>query len=361
LQPHSVTRDAVLHDGRIRSVDFASPWRSFATSGFSPTAWLRLARLGAELARQGRRLEPSHPEGAVANDAESLADGLRRIAGSEVYESFLGPSFAATFDDEPERLSLAFGMLMLRLAAAGASLQSFAGGNGQFPQALARQVPVLTGCDVRAIESETDGARVSFRRLGRDSRVFADAVVVAVPGSQVAELCPKLAPGERAFFERVEYSRGMLVHLLLDRAPPRLPYSGIAFSRSEGLDLYGAALEHHKRDAAPAGAGSINTALTSDACDRMWRATDAEIVSLARANLARTPIGALEPCGTVVHRWETLLPRFAPGALRRLAAFRNRLERSPRIAFAGDYLISPTVEGAVTSGMRAATELARAL
>jgi predicted NAD/FAD-dependent oxidoreductase len=31
------------------------------------------------------------------------------------------------------------------------------------------------------------------------------------------------------------------------------------------------------------------------------------------------------------------------------------------MAFAGDYLIGPTAEGAVTSGMRAATEIARSL
>ena len=49
----------------------------------------------------------------------------------------------------------------------------------------------------------------------------------------------------------------------------------------------------------------------------------------------------------------------APGYLHRLDSFLSRVDRSPRLAFAGDYLVGPYVEGAVTSGIRAATEIVR--
>ncbi len=54
-----------------------------------------------------------------------------------------------------------------------------------------------------------------------------------------------------------------------------------------------------------------------------------------------------------------MLPIFYPGYLTSLARFGRRIERSPRIAFAGDYLLGPTAESALTSGMRAATEIGR--
>jgi predicted NAD/FAD-dependent oxidoreductase len=78
-------------------------------------------------------------------------------------------------------------------------------------------------------------------------------------------------------------------------------------------------------------------------------------------NLARTPIGRLQPVDAVVHRWSPMLPQLYAGYLPRLARFQARLERSPRLAFAGDYLVGPYTEAALTSGLRAATEIARGL
>ena len=45
----------------------------------------------------------------------------------------------------------------------------------------------------------------------------------------------------------------------------------------------------------------------------------------------------------------------------RLSSFLRRNDRSPRLSFAGDYLIGPNLEAAVTSGMRAASDVARSL
>ena len=68
----------------------------------------------------------------------------------------------------------------------------------------------------------------------------------------------------------------------------------------------------------------------------------------------------LEPIASAVHRWDPMLPLFPAGHLARLAAFHARADRSPRLTFAGDYLIGPYTEMALTSGLRAATEIARA-
>ena len=87
--------------------------------------------------------------------------------------------------------------------------------------------------------------------------------MLAVPGSCVADLCPKLTPTERGYFESVRYVSGAIVHLMLERRPAGLPYYGVAFPRPERVDLYGLAVDHHKNGVAPAGAGLLNAALTA--------------------------------------------------------------------------------------------------
>jgi len=338
VRPHARAADAVLRDGKLHPADFTSPLRLFASPLLSAGAKLRLALLPLEVLRHFRRLDPRRPELAADLDDANMVAGLRRVVGDEAFDTLLAPAFSSTFDSEPEDLSAAFALLTLRFLAGGFRLQSFAGGNGLLTHTLAGQLPVLSGCEVVAVETETDGARIRYRRLGRETNVYADAVVIAVPGSQVTGLCPKLTPAERGFFEQVQqYARGIIAHLLFDRAPRSLPYGGVAFPRREGLDLYGLAVDHNKPGVAPVGAGLVNAALTAKACDRMWEASDEAVGDLVLENLACTPIGKLEP------------------------EFLRRMDRSPRMAFAGDYLIGPTAEGAVTSGMRAATEIARAL
>ena len=351
--------NAILRDGRLHSGDYGSPLQLLRSRLLSAPAKARLPRLLFEVARHRRQLDPLRPELAAALDHEDLATGLIRLVGDEAFEYLLAPALSSTFDSDPEDLSLAFALLAIRFVAGGFRLQCFDGGMGLLTQTLARELSVRTGCEAIAIETETEGARVRYRARGREGSVLADAAVVALPGSLVAGVCPKLTPGERGFFEQVRYVRGTIVHLMFEKAPATLPYYGVAFPRREGLDLYGLAVDHHKPGVAPPGAGLVNAALTARAAARLWDAPDAAVAELVVENLARTPIGRLRPIDAVIHRWSPMLPQLYAGYLPRLARFQSRLERSPRLAFAGDYLVGPYTEAALTSGLRAATEIAR--
>jgi oxygen-dependent protoporphyrinogen oxidase len=354
-------RSAVLRDGALHRADLTAPLQLLTTTLLSVRARARLPRLVLEVLARARVLDPLRPERAAALDGEDLADGVRRTVGKENLEYLLAPAFASRFGSAPEDLSWAFALLALRLRARGFREESLHGGLGGVTRALARRVPVRTGCEVVSIETETDGARVRYRARGRPGSAIADAVVAAVPGSEVVRLCPKLTPSERGFFEAVRYARGIVAHLLLEKAPAALPWSGVAFPRCEGLDLSGLVVDHHRMGAAPPGAGLVSAVLDPGAAARMWQAPDAEVGALVVDRLARTPIGTLAPGECVVHRWPAMLPQFGVGHLPRLSRFLTRMDRSPRLAFAGDYLIGPYVEAAVASGMRAASEVARGL
>lgn len=362
---HAITpaHNAILRDGRLHAGDYDGPGVLLRSRLLSTGAKLRLSRLLFELLRAGRRLDPYRPERAAALDREDFASWLRRVVGEEAGEFLLAPAFSSTFDADPEQLSGAFAMLTLRFVLGGFRVEAFEGGTGLLTRTLAEQVPVRVGSEVTAVETTDDGARVTYRSRhdGREQRVLADAAVVALPGSLVAGVCATLTPAEKSFFAQVRYGRGILCFLMTDRAPATIPGYGVAFPRSEGVGLYGLAVDHHKRGVAPAGAGLLNAALTAEAAARLWDAPDEAVVDHVVDALARTPVGRLAPIASAVHRWDPMLPQFHAGYLGHLASFQARRERSRRLAFAGDYLLGPYTEMALTSGMRAATEIGRGL
>jgi len=351
--------DAVLRAGEFHCADLQSPAALLVSRLLSVRAKARLAKLAVELAWRWRRIDRQYPERAADLDNQNLASALSCIVGEECLEHLLGPRFTASFGCEPDELSWAFGLLALQSAVSAGDSQTFQGGNGFLTATLAEQIPLRLGCEVDHIETETGGVRIDYQRDGRPGRVVADAVVVAVPGCEVAALCPKLTPDERGFFEQIRYARGITASLVLDQAPRAFSYSRVLFPRSVGIGVAGLDIEHHKPGFAPPGAGLVRAMLSRNATDRLWDAADTEISDFAAEELARTPIGRLRPRSHLIDRYRSMLPIFYPGYLTSLARFRRRIERSPRIAFAGDYLLGPTAESALTSGMRAATEIAR--
>ncbi|MCL4685783.1 FAD-dependent oxidoreductase [Myxococcota bacterium] len=366
LQRIHPAHNAILRAGRWHAGDYESLAAFLRSDLLSLRTKARLPRLLFELWRGRRELDPYHPERAAALDREDMSAYLRRVVGEEAAEFLFAPAFSSTFDSEPEELSGTFALLAMRFVLSGFRLEAFDGGLGLLPRTLAEQVPVRTGCEVMAVETGDGGARITYRSAGsgRESRVLADAAVVALPGSLVSGVCATLTPEERSFFSSVRYGRGILCFLMTDRAPATIPGYGVAFPRREhaehgGLGLYGLAVDHAKRGVAPAGAGLFNVSLTAAAAAQHWDAPDDAIVAFVLAALARTPVGRIEPIAHAVHRWDPMLPQFYAGYLPRLARFGARRERSPRLAFAGDYLIGPYTEMALTSGMRAATDAVR--
>jgi oxygen-dependent protoporphyrinogen oxidase len=350
----------VLRDGALYAA-VTGPRALLNSRLLSPRSRLRLARLPLLIASHRSCLEPGHPERAAELDERIPVDGLRLAFGDECVDYGLGPLLAARLHSDASDLSPAFALVALRSLSVDGPPACFDGGPGVLTERLAERVSVRRGCEATAVETETDGVRVRYRLRGREGRAFADAAVVAVPGFEVVRLCPKLTPEERGYFQSVRYARGAIVHLLFDRAPLLRPGLEVVFPGPEGLDVATLGVAHATHHAAPDGAGLLRATLTPAAAERLWGAPARTLAETALASIARTPIGAMQPREVVVQRWPALRPRFESGSLVRLDRFQRRLGRSPRLAFAGDHLVGPRMEDAVTSGMRAATEILRTL
>jgi oxygen-dependent protoporphyrinogen oxidase len=358
IEPLRNARNAVLRDGRFVTTEYEG-LRTFSRSrDLSLAGKLRLLRILWPLWLHRERLDFYHPERAARLDSECAAAYARRAFGEEVLDYLVEPAFASTFTVLPEAMSRAFLLSTIATLLRGFRLLSFRGGNGVLTHTLAERLPVRLSTEVLAVDSTESGVTVRVRG-GRPLK--AEAAVVAVPGNAVAPLCSALTPGEREFFERVRYSGSIIVFVMAGRdALP--PFYGAGISRREGVRLYGMAVENAKAGVVPPGKTLFNCALSEDMAAALMDEPDEVVIQSLRRELAKLPLRGLESVeGYAVHRWPSLVPRFYPGYHRALRRFLRRSDRSGRLFFAGDYMIGPYTEAALTSGMRAAAGCEAAL
>jgi oxygen-dependent protoporphyrinogen oxidase len=352
-----VGRSATLRHGRFVSSNYNGLRAILSARDLSWGSKLRLPRILLELRRHAALLDFYAIERAAPLDDEPAADWVRRRFGDEVLDYLIEPAFASTFTVLPEQLSRAFVLATVNyMFTSGFRLYAFEGGNGLLTQTLASKLRVHTGTEVTRIEQTPEGATV---RLATGESLEADAVVVATPGNHVSHLCADLTEEERRFFQGVRYARSIIVFVMTSDTEADPGFYGAGIGRREGVRLYGMALENPKAGAVPEGKTMFNCAFSEEHAAQVWEKSDDEIVAALHGELGKLPLRGLDKTEAhVVHRWPELVPQFYSGYVRSLAAFKERRERSGRLVFAGDYLVGPYTEAALTSGLRAGEELA---
>lgn len=358
LLVRSPGRDAVLRNGRKHAIAYGSI-PSMVTSSALP-AGLKL-KLGTRyvpfLLRHARQLDASDPvaAGGDALDDASVAEWGARELGADFVELLAYPLLGAYYGSTPERTSAA---LYHALARAGLEVSVYAvkGGTGALMRALAdaateRGAEVRTGVPVTRVKCEVDG-RVQVTADDRSEAY--DGAVIAVPAPQVKGLIDLPAAIAR-WLDGVEHAPSAVLAVVLDR-PLKADFFGLSVLRSDpGVkDLVAVCVQEHKTPGlVPAdrgllvclGAPAANAALIADpehgvrrmltAVERIFPGMREQIL---RVKMYRHPYG---------------YPVFYSGYLRHLRQFPESA-LPPGIALAGDYLVAPTIEGAIRSGLNAA-------
>lgn len=358
-------RDALWRRGRPHPLTYGSV-ASMAASGALPTGLkLRLtARYLPFLRRHARVLDANQPVRAAAAglDAESIAAWGRRELGEDFVELLAYPLLAAYYTTVPERTSAGFYHGLARTAL-DVAVHAVRGGVGALARTLLaaleeRGAHIVAATAVRAVGVKREGVLLELGpTIARH-----DAAVLAVPAPEARRLLTGLEETRaRGWLERIHTAPTASLALLLDRPVPA-DYFGISFPRTEppGDRIAAICVQERKTPGlvpdgagllvvfpAPAVAARITDSALDDSLSLLLPAVEqafpgtADRIVLPR--LFRFPESATPFCrGYLTH-----LQRFDPSWL------------PPSLALAGDYLVAPTVEGAVRSGTAAAERVLR--
>ncbi|MDD9801161.1 MAG: FAD-dependent oxidoreductase [Deltaproteobacteria bacterium] len=375
LRPVSL---AVALRGQVKRLRPRGRRRTLRAPGVSWRGRMRLARLARLQRRFAALLDAAAPERAARLDDRSLADFARLYFGRRVLERHLEPLCGGDFLADAESASR---LLFLLHHASRLHLPTGAlrGGLGALPAALAARLDLRTGHRVESIEPRGAGFAVHIARPtgaaangaaangaaanGGAQSFEVDAVLAATPARAAQQLLGALleAP-ERDFLASAHYAPAIVAHLALSKPLTALA-TRVRAPAALGLPLAAIALEPGgARAPAPEGAGLATLLARPGWSRRHLDAEDGEIESDLVGALERLyPRAGNALRFAALRRWPAAVPRFPVGCYRALARFRRfeaeRLAEGRRLAYAGDYLCAPTLEGAVRSGQRAARAL----
>ena len=319
---------------------------------------------------------------------------MRQIRRESAYMSFAGDSPIAEIDDDetfgeylkrlgvPEKLRVTLrGPLEMILGdplpAGQALMRAYIGetmlhdgrvsmperGIGSLSEALATACSdaIRVSTPVRSI-AVADGAATGVVVDGET--IEADAVICAVPGTKVPDLIPDLPAATRRALSTVSYSTGCRVVIGLDHSPLPPGWHGALYPEDDDTPLL---LDRSAflPSCAPPGKGILDLLIGRDRAKDLIPLDDDEIKSqLLGAARRNAPPGSAIPGDDEglfyrVYRWEEALCMGTPGMLAAAANIPGQLAGSiDNLFLAGDYMGVPSVNGALSSGERAAIGVA---
>lgn len=310
------------------------------------TAWL------------GDTLDPRAPEKNTRLDDRSVADFARLYVGPKLNERLLEPLLEAHFGLAAEHTSRL--LLFQLLDAWGEPDVSLAFGLGALPERLAADlVDVRKGWRVASVAP--DGRAV---QLGSGETVSADAVILATPASEVVKLAPELARAERVFFESAAYTRQLQLGLVIE-GPLSAPVPTLWIPATEGGPLAALVdLSAWHEGRAPASSSLLLLSARLEYASHHYADQENEV-----SNALLEPVERLWPGlrarvrAQHLYRLSQAMPCFGVGRYHQIALLRDAQQRrrERRLFFAGDYLVGPHLEAAVSAGRRASDEAMDAL
>jgi oxygen-dependent protoporphyrinogen oxidase len=357
-----LTRVMELHHGIGRVLDIDGD-AAFAGSTWIPgIRALRSRRVRNLIRWLGEPLSPHVPEASKRLDDRSVADFARLYLDATVNTRLFDPLLEVHFglaSADTSRLLLF--QLMNSWGTPGA-VQGF--GFRDLPDRLAARLTDVRN-QVRVASVAPDGRAL---HTASGELLEADAVVLATGAPEVVRLVPELSPGEQGFFQNTRYAqRTSLAAVVEGPLDTQIPTVWVPPSSDPQASALSAVVDltPWQKGPAPPDASLVLLCARSAFLDRNGTVSDDEIGDALLRQVEDVQPGFRQRLRAQrLYRQPQAVPRFDVGRYQQIAwLHRERPRREPRskLFFAGDYLIGPHLEAAVTSGLQAASQVLQSL
>lgn len=319
-----------------------------------------VAAVGRESARVSGLVsglvDPTEPVGRVGQDAVSLDERSFAQAISErrpAAQSFYATLTRSLTSKQPAELSALYAYAMLGSEGKGGvgGANRARGGMHDVLEGFRQGLEGRVVLDARVDSIEQSDGRVEITySVGDESRRLAGrACVAAVPAPQVPSIIADLDAPRLAALERVRYGKFLSVALFL-----REPVWEGGWAIACDLPVVSTLLN----PAVLTGSGSsrvLSSYASDDGARQVWDLPDDDIVERFVAEISQVfPRLADAVCGAAVRRWDPGYPAWEPGHLALLPTLAAPIGN---VAFCGDYLSIPSIDGAIVTGLRAAADV----
>jgi protoporphyrinogen/coproporphyrinogen III oxidase len=354
------TRNGIVARNRI----FTLPPRSFIDilSLLPPKSLLNICRMMVGMLVRTGELRLDNLLKSYRLDTETVADYLNRKNDRTLLEYIIDPILQGLWYWHSSSTTKVALYLLLKQAPM-MRLYSLRNGMGTLSDAIARHVNVCV--ETRAICSIYDSESRTWKTTVQDAQgermIESDIVVCTLPATTVNGIFPDLPGPIKAFFDGIQYTSIITIHLLLNEKT-RLPqYYGLYYPSIGTKAIAAVAIQTNK---VSLGAEQDQTLVS------MYASTDfsRELAGRSEDEIRKAMIEKLEASypfsqhelsksisASKIIRLEPALPVFNAGYICTLKSFRETLENDlpPGLFFAGDFVGGPHIEGAVVSAENA--------
>jgi protoporphyrinogen/coproporphyrinogen III oxidase len=346
---------AIMRDGTPHSL---AKWSTYlGSSWLSLGARLRLVSETLRTLGLQKELDMHDIWRADRFDNESITEHFSGKYGQELVDYTVGPAIDSYLYWSPERTSYALAKALLAGGSSARQKHTYVlqDGLSQIPQIAAQGSKILLGHEVLSVVRLQGGAYEATVRSKRGQQKFkADGIVCATTASVIPKMIKDLTPEQKTFFSSIHYSSTAVVTYRLERNTSPHTYA-IAYPRKEGLPLTAMTV---LSDLSPK-ADVVKLYASGVAGKELCKKSDKAIESTLSSAVSLNFEAARKSGKWRVQRWAEALPEFEVGSLKQLRTFVDgEIEaKNEPLVFAGDYIGGPFIEGALTSGMRAAKRL----